>query len=121
MRFCLESEWISKNPAKAVKLPRVKHQPTLPFTSEDVEKLLAACDEFQGNSRRLRALISLIRHSGLRIGDATNLERTRIKKGKLFLYTAKTGTPVWCPLPEDVLDELTAFAGERSFWSGRST
>jgi alkylhydroperoxidase/carboxymuconolactone decarboxylase family protein YurZ len=27
------------------------------------------------------------------------LTRDRVKDGKLFLYTSKTGTPVWCPLP----------------------
>jgi integrase len=52
---------------------------------------------------RLRALVILLRCSGLRIGDAVSLSRDRIADGKLFLYTAKTGTPVYCPLPDSVL------------------
>jgi hypothetical protein len=30
-RFCQQHEWITKNPARAVKAPRVKEKPTLPF------------------------------------------------------------------------------------------
>jgi hypothetical protein len=42
--------------------------------------------------------VLLLRYSDLRIGDAVNLSRERIADEKLYLYTAKTGTPVWCPL-----------------------
>jgi integrase len=44
----------------------------------------------------------------LRIGDAVTLERNRINGDKLFLYTAKTGTPVYLPLPDFVLRALEA-------------
>jgi integrase len=37
-----------------------------------------------------------------------NLSRDRIEDGKLFLYTAKTGTPVYCPLLNSVLMALEA-------------
>ena len=60
------------------------------------------------NARRLRALVLLLRHSGLRIGDGVTLGRGRIDKEKLFLYTAKTGTPVNVPLPDFVLTALEA-------------
>ena len=43
-------------------------------------------------------MMLLLRHSGLRIRDAATLQRSRVKNGKLFLYTQKTGTPVWLPL-----------------------
>jgi integrase/recombinase XerD len=52
--------------------------------------------------------VLLLRHSGLRIGDAVTLERSRITGGKLFLYTAKTGTPVYVPLPDFVLTDFEA-------------
>jgi integrase len=51
-------------------------------------------------------MLQLLRASGLRIRDAATLERRRIKDGKLFLYTQKTGTPVYVPLPPAVLDAL---------------
>jgi len=75
------------------------------------------------NFRRIRALVLLLRHSGLRIGDAVMLERSRITGDKLFLYTAKTGTPVYVPLPEFVFTALEAapkINEEYFFWSGES-
>ena len=57
----------------------------------------------------------------MRIGDVTALERARVQNGKLFLYTQKTGTPVYLPLPDFVLEALekTPAVSERYFfWSG---
>jgi integrase len=50
------------------------------------------------------------------------LARDRIAEGKLFLYTAKTGTPVNCPLPPFVLAALEAIPtpGRFYFWNGES-
>ena len=119
MSFCNASDWISKNHAKAVKLPKVDRTQVKPFGEREIKKLLKACDEFRGDGARLRAVILLLRNSGLRISDAVALTPDRIKNGKLFLYTSKTGTPVWCPLPPDTLDALKALPGERYFfWSG---
>ena len=42
--------------------------------------------------------------------------------GKLFLYTAKTGTPVWCPLPPEAVQALDAARGTSQkyfFWTGQ--
>jgi integrase len=64
-------------------------------------------------------MMLLLRHSGLRIGDAVGLNRDRIKDGKLFLYTQKTGTPVWLPLPPEAITELEALpVRDHFFWSG---
>jgi integrase len=65
-------------------------------------------------------LILLLRHSGLRVGDAVGLRRDRITDGKLFLHTQKTGTPVRIPLPAHVSEALAAWPeGDFLFWSGR--
>ena len=45
-----------------------------------------------------------MRHAGLRIGDTIALDKSRLNGTKLFLYTAKTGTPVYIPLPQIVVD-----------------
>jgi integrase len=59
----------------------------------------------------------------LRIGDAVTLERGRITADKLFLYTAKTGTPVYVPLPDFVVTALEAapkISERYFFWTGES-
>jgi site-specific recombinase XerD len=105
-RFVVDNEWIAKNPTAKMKSPTVKPTPTMPFTQEDMVAILAACDRYQGNRRRMRALVLLLRYSGLRIGDAVRLARDRIVATRLFLYTQKTGVPVWCPLPDFVIEAL---------------
>jgi integrase len=133
-RFAHESRWLEENPARKLESPKVKQTPTMPFTPEDMTNILAACEKYgmkcrggkyrgPENARRLRALVLLLRHSGLRIGDAVTLERSRISGDKLFLYTAKTGTPVYVPLPDFVLTALEAVPKINEqffFWSGES-
>jgi len=68
-------------------------------------------------------LVLLMRFSGLRISDAATLPCARVLKGKLFLYTSKAGTPVYCPLPPAVIQALDAIhrPGEPYFfWTGKS-
>jgi integrase/recombinase XerD len=102
-----------------LKSPKVTPEPTLPFSKAEVEKLVKACDRFNGNGARLRAMILILRYSGLRISDAVALTRDRIVDGKLFLYTQKTGTPVYVPLPKKVTEALAGTGGEKYFfWSG---
>jgi integrase len=133
-RFAHESKWIDENSARELESPKVKQSPTMPFTLEQMTAVLAACEKYgmkcrggkyrgPENVRRIRALVLLLRHSGLRIGDAVMLERGRITGDKLFLYTAKSGTPVYVPLPEFVLTALEAvpkISQQYFFWSGES-
>jgi len=130
-RFCVDSGWIDRNPAKGVRLPIVKHKPTLPFTDEEMEKILWAADTIReihpqmnkGVEKKMRALVLLMRYSGLRILDAVTLTQDRIKGGKLFLYQAKTDEPVWVPLPEIVikaLEEIAESGRPYYFWIGTS-
>jgi len=115
-RFCVDSGWMEKNPSRAIKLPVVRFAPTLPFSDEEMERILWAGETVgeihpkmpAGMEKKLKALILLMRYSGIRISDAVMMKRDRIKKGKLFVYTQKTGVPVWVPLPKEVLDALGA-------------
>jgi len=123
-RFAIDSEWILKNPFAKMKSPKIRLCPTMPYTPEEMVLILGGCDRYQGNAKRLRALVLLMRYSGLRIGDAARLARDRIVKDRLFLYTQKTGVPVWCPLPEFVVAAMDSFEPMNKtyyFWSGTSS
>jgi integrase/recombinase XerD len=66
--------------------------------------------------------VLLMRWSGLAIQDTVTLERDRLSEdGKLFLYRAKTGVPVYVPIPPDVAEILRALPSVNPryfFWSG---
>jgi integrase/recombinase XerD len=95
-RFCQHDDWIGRNPARAVKSPRVKDKPTLPFSRPEMRRILEACDRYSGDQHRLRTFVLVMRHSGMRIGDTIALDESRLKGNKLMLYTAKTGTRSTC-------------------------
>jgi integrase/recombinase XerD len=128
-RFAQKRKWTSENPAIDLKAPKVTLCPTLPFTREEMVRILAAVDQYREempshgleNGRRIRGLVLLLRYSGMRIGDAVNFSTDRIEGNRLFLYTQKTGVPVNSILPEFVLSalETTPKVTEKFFfWSG---
>ena len=128
-RFALESKWINENPSTKLKKPEVTDAPTMPFTQDEMVPILAACQQYpanygkqgQLNAKRLRALVLLLRYSGMRIGDAASCGTERITGDRLFLYTHKTNFPVWCKLPQFVVDELRAVPTVSTryfFWTG---
>jgi integrase/recombinase XerD len=98
--------------------------PTLPFSRDEFTRVLAACDKYPNkkNAIRLKALMLLLRYSGLRITDAVTLSKHRIEDGILKLRTAKTGTHVRVPLPQTAIDALAEIRTENYyFWSGLGT
>jgi integrase/recombinase XerD len=73
------------------------------------------------NARRLKTLVLLMRYTGMRVSDAVTLTTDRLDGKKIFLYTAKTGTPVYTVLPESVrlaLEATPLTSGNRFFWTG---
>lgn len=132
-RFCVRQGWLKDNPALLLSKIQVKQRPTGYFTPEEFELLLkstysfAAGQSFRAEdwSVRLRTLVLLMRWSGLRIGDAVTLERSRLQGNRIFLYQAKTGVPVYVPLPPDVAEALRNAPPGREpnprffFWSGK--
>jgi len=128
-RFALEREWVTKNPTGGLKAPSVKQRPTMPYTREEMLRILASVDKYREqfptrgkeNALRLRALVLLLRYSGMRIGDAVSLAVDRISGERLFLYTQKTGVAVNIVLPRFVLKALEAtpeVTDEHFFWNG---
>jgi integrase/recombinase XerD len=121
-RFCHQAGWIKHNPALAVKPPKVTSAPTLPFSREEMKRIIEACDEYGGNRDRIKAFVLTMRYTGLRIADAIRLSKSQVADGKVFVRTAKTGQPVTVPVPSDVVDVLARIenGSERYFWTGRN-
>lgn len=128
-RFAQKRKWVPENPASDLKAPKATLCPTLPYTREEMMRILAAVDKYKDempshgieNSRRLRGLVLLLRYTGMRISDAVGLTTGRIEGNRLFLYTQKTGTPVNTVLPDFVLkalDSTPKVTEKHFFWSG---
>ena len=90
-RFAEDSGWVDANPATKIKPPKITSTPTLPLSEEEQEKILEACDRYPNpeNRGRIRAMVLLVRYSGLRIGDACHFQRTG-SDGDMMLHTAKS-------------------------------
>jgi len=133
--FCQSGGWILNNPATALSRIKVEQKPTDYFPKIEFDKIVDSTyiydsktvdkREMQNNATRLRTLTWLMRYSGLAIRDAITLERSRVDNvGRIFLYRAKTGTPVYLPLPSFVADALRNIPpGPKPnpryfFWSG---
>jgi integrase/recombinase XerD len=131
LRFFVKAGALQTNPALGLDAPIVKQPPTLPFEKNEMVRILYACDHLytdsygrvgQPNAKRIKALVLLLRYSGLRIGDAATLPVSRIVNGKVFLRTAKTGTHVTCPLPPLAVEALSACPRTNPlyfFWTGQ--
>lgn len=128
--FCIENDWLDRNPAIRMKRIKVNHRPTDYFTRDEFKRIVDATYaygdwrggiDFEHRAVKLRALVLLMRWSGISILDAVTLERERLDGDKLFLYRAKTGVPVCVPLPPHVVEMLKGLPSSNPryfFWSG---
>jgi integrase/recombinase XerD len=134
--YCLRLGWIKSNPAVLLGRIRADGPPTDYFPAPEFDKIMDATYIYQpkgwvecrNQATRLRILTLLMRWSGLAIRDAVTLERRRLNEhGELFLYRAKTGSPVYVPLPPDVAESLRNIPPGPSpnpryfFWSGNGS
>lgn len=128
-RFMVDHGWWPENLALKLRRPKATDPPTMPYTRNEIAALLAACDQLtdwhgqagQENAQRLWAFVLFLRYSALRIGDATSCPVDRLAGSRLFLYTAKTGVPVYIPLPPFVVEALDACPRKSErywFWTG---
>jgi integrase/recombinase XerD len=125
LRFCNNANWLDRVPTLLA--ISVDEPPTMPLSQAEYTKLLEEIPkEFDGTkAARVRALVQLMRHSGLAIRDAVTVHRSEIQtdaKKKLVRVVTKrqkTGTRVNVPLPPAVAAEVLAQSGEYPFWSGR--
>ncbi len=130
---CVRRRYLTENPAIGLGKIKVVQIPTDYFPPDEFERIIAATyirrgdrggGDVKANQTRLRTMTLLMRWSGLRIRDAVTLERHRLNGDSLLLYQAKTGTPVYVPLPPHVVDALENIPpGPKPnpryfFWSG---
>jgi integrase len=135
-RFALEGGWVSSNPALAIKPPLLHNSSTMPLDDEELEKVYGKLEQFIAERKatargqatgsdhldRLKALLLLLEHSGLRIIDAIQLNRHQILDGRLVLRAQKNQGDINLPIPPHVLLELERLrTNERQlfFWSGQ--
>jgi len=141
--FCISRKWVGTNPAKELKAPRnIKPNEVVPYTLQEESKILSACDQIGGGKYnrsgagyeqlRARAMILLLRHTALRISDVCTLRKSGVSwdleknTWRVFLYTQKTGDPVFLPIPANLKLVLDALPSPRNaaencpyyFWNG---
>jgi integrase/recombinase XerD len=125
LRYCYETKWLDRVP----NLPKIKvdEAPTMPLVRDEYSRLLDALyvvnprrwdgkKSSQGLTgdmhTRIRALIQLMRWSGLAIIDAVSLPKSHMvwdadrKIFRVVTSRQKTGTDVSVPLPPDVSAEI---------------
>jgi site-specific recombinase XerD len=127
LRFCYDNKWLDRVP-KTSRI-KVEEAPTMPLSVEEYEHLLQTIPRsFTNNGRatRIRAIVQLMRWSGLAITDAACLRSDALlySSQKTYHVTTsrqKTGTHVSVPIPPDVAQDILAGANKGAahlFWTG---
>ncbi len=134
-RFANEAGWVSSNPALAIKPPLLHDNPTMPLDDDELEKIHGKLPGFVAERKaaargqaatsdhveRLKALLLVLEHTGLRIIDAVQLSSRQILESRLLLRAQKNQGDINLPLPDEVMVELrslTPYGGHLFFWTG---
>ena len=132
--WCKVRKWIDDNPAKLLGMPKVNDVATLPFSADEIRRLLDACDQIGSRDstavpyirRRSRALLYALLYSGLRISDVVKLKRSALDESSrhLTLRTKKTDHPIKVQLHPDAVKALVTLPAKNPayfFWTGRGS
>ncbi|MCD4820417.1 MAG: tyrosine recombinase [Candidatus Cloacimonetes bacterium] len=76
--FCMKNEFIQKNPAKFLKIPKFEKKLPLHFTKIEIEDLLNIPDLTSKFGIRNKAILELIYSCGLRISEVSDCTISRI-------------------------------------------
>jgi integrase/recombinase XerD len=130
-RYCKRKKWVDDVP-DFDKIPKdtAKDRPTLPLSAEQYDALLVAIPETFADTRkaqRVRAIVQLMRYSGLAIRDAVTLERSELIRDaerdvyRIVTSRTKTGTHISVPIADsDVSKELLSVPNDNKryfFWN----
>jgi len=97
----VREEWITHSPAEHLEYPHFRVADRQPYTDAEIEAILGACQTPQE-----RALVSLMRHTGLRVSDAVAFRKDQIRGDCVMLRAKKNGRELSVPLPAAVLEQL---------------
>ena len=117
-RFTVERGWVRRSPMAVLRPPRSDSPGTMPLEVSEVRALLGASK----HQPKERALILLMRFSGLAIGDAVTLRRESVADTELTLRRAKSGELVTVDLPAAVVRAMLSIQAPNPdyfWWSGR--
>ena len=128
--FCADRGWAKDNPARRIRIPKIRTKEKKPYTREEIVAILAACELIGQEAYerdRAKAMVMIMRHTGLRVGDAFMLRKDQVREGKIFLHAKKNSQPVFLPVPvelETMLATLPLPAGTEVdcgyyFWNGK--
>ena len=123
LNYCHQAGWLTKVP----KLDPIKidQPPTTPLTEAEYQKVLGAA-----KTKRVRAIIQLMRWTGLANRDAACLRKSELvmdpkqKRAHVITSRQKTGVHVRVPVPWGVASEIKAAAnkdGDHLFYDGNAT
>jgi len=126
--YCVRKHWLTANPTRGMpvisKRQNASAIPKIPFTRSEMMTILGAAASYHNHerARMAHAMVGVMRHAGLSIGDTTRLERTRLKDdNRLEMYRTKTGNAVYLPLSPALAAELRGmniYSGRYFFWNG---
>ncbi len=124
--FFVTHKWVAENYAKAMTPPIVHSTPTLPYTEGEFNALVEATKELptvlESMKERTRAMLYVLRYTGLRISDAVRLTDKEVGKTAVTLRMAKTRVAVTIPLVAGLRERLEAikFPNGRYFSTGEA-
>jgi len=119
LAFCVNNDWIKKNTAKLIPVESPDDEDDDETKRHGLEiheyqQNLATLDSYPNTleTRRLRALVELVRWCGLRISDAVKFNQTEVKRNEngggfnANFIQQKTGKRCVSPIPNEVYELL---------------
>jgi site-specific recombinase XerD len=109
--FCSKRKWCDENPAEDIKRPKLMESEVVPFTQSEIIKTIAACDQFGAGPYELlraRAMVLVLRNTGMRISDVVTLSKEHIVNGRIVRRSIKNKKLIRVELPAVVIEALDA-------------
>jgi len=133
-RYCVMMGWLHANPSANLKAIKPDGVQTIPLLDGRYEEVLKATYKYDQDMRpddrfgpELRAIMELMRWSGLRVGDALLCKRSQITGNRYGLRVKKSGARLGLILPDHVIEALNNLPPRPTvdpghfFWSGKSS